>query len=264
MKKISIMAIYFVMFQTIIAQELPDANIIVQNTQARNDGDFLIQNVTLELISKSGKSRTQETRVYRKNYGDERRQAVFYTSPSNIAGTSFLIYDYPEVDRDDDQWLYLPAVRKTRRISASNRGDYFLGTDLTYEDIKLGPKISDEDYFHKTIGVENIDGHKCYVVESFPKNDKIAKELGYSKTQAWVDASLWIVRKGEFWDIGSNRLKTVDIIDIQKIQNIWTPHQFRVINHKTGHQTNFIFSNTDYQTPIEEGMFTEQKLIRGL
>ena len=248
----------------VVAQDLPDANFIVKQTQDRNDGEFLTQDITLELISRNGKSRTQVTKVYRKDYGDERKQAIFYTEPSNVAGTSFLVYDYHDADRDDDQWLYLPAMRKTRRISGANRGDYFLGTDLTYDDIKLGPKISDEDYTHRTVGMEDVDGHKCYVLESVPVDDKTAKELGYSKSKAWVDANLWIVRKGEFWDIGGNKLKTVAVQDIDMIDGIWTPRSFRVVNHKTDHKTNFYFEKMDYSSPVSDEIFTENSLIRGI
>ncbi len=245
-------------------QELPDANHIVKQTQERDDGAFVTQDMTLELISKNGKVRSQTTKVMRKYYGKERRQAIYYTQPSNVAGTSFLVYDYPEPDKDDDQWLYLPALRKTRRISAANRGDYFLGTDLTYEDIKLGPKLSDVDYVHTTTGQEEVDGHACYIIESVPIDDKTAKELGYSKLKAWVDADKWMVRKGEFWDIGGNKLKTVSVRDIIQIDGIWTAHALRVVNHKTGHKTNFLFDNTDYQSPLEDEVFTEQALVRGL
>ena len=249
---------------TLNAQDLPDANYIVKQTQDRDDGQYMAQEMKLELITKSGKTRTQETKIFRKYFGEERRQVIFYTYPGNVAGTSFLVYDYPNADTEDDQWLYLPALRKTRRISAANRGDYFLGTDLTYEDIKLGPKINDHDYVHKTIGIEEIEGRKCYVVESVPVNEKTAKELGYSKTKAWVDADIWIVRKGDFWDIAGNKLKTVSIGKIESIQGIWTPQLLRVENHKTDHITNFIFSNTDYSTPVDDEIFTENALERGL
>jgi len=245
-------------------QSLPNADYIVKQTKDRDDGEFMSQDIKLELISKSGKTRTQETRVFRKYYGDERRQAIFYTYPSNVAGTGFLVYDYPDVDKDDDQWLYLPALRKTRRVSASNRGDYFLGTDLTYEDIKLGPKIGDEDYTHETVGSEMIDGHQCYIVESVPIDEKTAKELGYSKARAWVDAEIWIVRKGEFWDIAGNKLKTVYVEGVTEIQGIWSPGMFKVVNHKNGHKSNFIFSNIDYSTPVGDETFTEQALVRGI
>ncbi len=256
--------ILFITPLMLTSQELPDANAIVHQTQIRDDGNFLTQDVRLVLISKNGKSRIQDTKVYRKYYGEERRQAIFYTSPSNISGTGFLVIDYPVKDKDDDQWLYLPALRKTRRISAANRGDYFLGTDLTYEDIKLGPKLSDEDYVHTTSGMEDIDGHPCYIIESTPTDQRTSKELGYSKTKSWIDKDIWIVRKAEFWDIGGNSLKTIFVKDIEKIEGIWTPRQFHIINHKTGHMTDFIFSNIDYTHEIVDEIFTERALIRGI
>ena len=96
----------------------------------------------MELIDRRGKSRVRETMGYRRYYGEEKRTVLFYQSPTNVRGTGFLTYDYPNADTDDDQWLYLPALRKVRRISSSDRGDYFLGTDFTYEDIKKETRIA--------------------------------------------------------------------------------------------------------------------------
>jgi outer membrane lipoprotein-sorting protein len=109
-----------------------------------------------------------------------------------------------------------------------------------------------------------VDGHQCYVIESVPVDDNTAKELGYSKTTAWVDSKIWIVRKGMFWDIAGNKLKTVTVEDIERIQGIWTPRAFHVVNHKTGHRSHFTFSNINYSTPIDDNVFTEQALLRGL
>ena len=118
--------------------------------------------------------------------------------------------------KDNDQWLYLPALRKTRRISAAHRGDYFLGTDMTYEDINPGNKLSVEDYDYKYLKSEMVDGHQSYVIEGIPVDDKTAKELGYSKAQAWVDIENAMIRKAEYWDIAGNHLKTLQVKDIKK------------------------------------------------
>ena len=75
-----------------------------------------------------------------------------------MRGTGFLTYDYADVSVDDDQWLYLPALRKVRRISASDRGDFFLGTDFTYEDIKKEQKVEINDYAFQAKGSENVEG----------------------------------------------------------------------------------------------------------
>jgi len=263
-------AILFAIFAAITipymgsSQSLPSGMEVAKKTDERNDGDNVSRKLTMELIDKRGKSRVRETQAFRKYFGDERRTAIFYQSPSNVKGTAFLVYDYPEADVDDDQWLYLPALRKTRRISASNRGDYFLGTDFTYEDIKLESKLSIEDYYFKTIGKEVIDGHEVYVLEATPIDSKTAKELGYSKTKAWVDTENWMIRKGEFWDVAGNHLKTTYIKDIRLVQDIWTGHTVEIENHKTGHKTKFTFSEVDYSTAIDADFFTQQTLVRGL
>lgn len=250
--------------QISFGQSLPSGMEIAKKTDERNDGANVSRKLTMELIDKRGKSRIRETQAFRKYFGEERRTAIFYQTPSNVKGTAFLVYDYPEAKLDDDQWLYLPALRKTRRISASNRGDYFLGTDFTYEDIKLESKLSTEDYNYKTVGKEVIDGHEVYVVEATPIDAETAKELGYSKTKAWVDAKNWMIRKGEFWDVAGNHLKTTYIKDIRLVQNIWTGHSVEIENHKTGHKTKFSFSEVDYTTVIDEDFFTQQTLVRGL
>ncbi len=246
------------------SQSLPSGMEIATKTDIRNDGENVSRKLTMELIDKRGKSRTRETKTFRKYFGKERRTAIFYETPSNVKGTAFLVYDYPDVNEDDDQWLYLPALRKTRRISASNRGDYFLGTDFTYEDIKLESKLSVEDYTYKTVGKEMIDGKETYVVVGLPVDKETEKELGYSKIKAWVDAENWMIRKGEFWDVAGNHLKTTYIKDIKQVQNIWTALTVQVKNHKTGHKTNFTFSEVDYTTVIDDDFFTQQTLVRGL
>ena len=246
------------------AQSLPSGQSIANNTYARNEGVSLTRTLTMELKDKRGKVRVRKTTSLRKYFGEEKRLVILYLTPKSIMGTAFLTYDYPDPSIDDDQWLYMPALRKTRRISAANRGDYFLGTDLTYEDIKLETRISRDDYNYKTIGKELINGHESYVLEATPINDDIAKELGYSKAKFWVDAKIWMLRKADSWDVAGNHLKTIEISDIKKVQGIWTYHQIHVKNHKTNHETIFRLSDIDYQTDISDNTFTKGALVNGL
>lgn len=249
---------------TVKAQELPSGESIAEKTYAKDDGVSVSRKLVMELKDKRGKVRTRETRALRKYFSEEKRQAIFYLTPTSVKGTAFLTLDYPDPSKDDDQWLYMPALRKTRRISAANRGDYFLGTDLTYEDIKLEARISKDDYNYKTIGKEVVNGHECYVLEATPKNEKIAKELGYSKSKYWIDASLFMLRKAESWDVSGNFLKTVVISEIKEVQGIWTYHRIDVKNHKTKHETIFRFSEIDYEAILSDDLFTEEALVNGL
>ena len=242
----------------------PGAEEIVKRINDRDEGMQVTRTLKMELINRKGKKRERVTRGFRKYFGEEKRTVIFYESPKNIKDTAFLTFDYPDSKRDDDQWLYLPALRKVRRISASDRGDYFLGTDFTYEDIKKESKVSIDDYTRKTIGEETIDGHRTYIIESIPVNKKIAKELGYGRVLQWVDAEIWMVRKSEFWDVRGKTLKTIQSKEIRLVQGIWTSHRIEAENHKTKHKTIFIFSDVDYQSEVKDDIFTERALRRGL
>lgn len=242
---------------------LPDAKQIVKNVNERDEGKHVIQNFNLLLINKGGKSQSRETVIYRKDYKDQRKSMIVFSSPSNVKGTGFMSYDYNNNAKEDDQWLYLPALKKTRRISASNRGDYFLGTDFSYEDIKLGGKLSEQDYSFKVIKEENIDGHKCYLLESIPVNDKVKNELGYSKVQQWIDSQIWMVRQAKYWDVAGNPLKTTHATSLAKVDGIWSVKKLEAENHKTEHKTLLTFSSINYKKEVEDDLFTEESLMRG-
>lgn len=98
----------------------------------------------------------------------DRKSIMFFQYPGDVKGTGFLTWDYDDPSRDDDKWLYLPAMKKTRRISGSSaKQDYFMGSDFTYDD--MGSRHVDEDT-HKLLGEESIGGHKCWQLESVPKD----------------------------------------------------------------------------------------------
>ncbi len=242
---------------------LPEGAAVVARVNERDEGESSTRQVRMTLEDKRGHQRVRETVFVRRFFDEEKRMAIFYESPSNVKGTAFLTYDYGQVDREDDQWLYLPALRRARRISASDRGDYFLGTDLTYEDIKNETRISIGDYDWRTVEEVEVDGHRCLRVEGVPRTEQISRELGYGRVQVDVDAEIWIVRASEYWDRADRHLKTSQVGDIRQVDGIWTPHRIEVRNHRSGHQTTFEVSGVDYATPIDEGVFQVGSLRRG-
>jgi len=234
---------------------------IVESVNARDDGTAVSRNLKMELTDKRGKTRTQETLSYRKYYGEDKKSVIFYQKPKRLKGTGFLTYDYAQ--KDDEQWLYLPALRKVRRVSASDRGDWFLGTDFSYEDIKKETKISKDDYDFKLLGEEELDGHTVYKMESTAKTADIAKELGYSKLVSWVDKEIFINRKVEFYDPRGELLKTLQNHEITKVDGIWTIHHMEMTNQQNGHLSHFYFSNVKYGDAIADRLFTQQALKKG-
>jgi len=266
---VAAMAVIFVLFSPgAKAQEQLSADDIVQRINQVDQAEHVTRRLSMEMIDRHGKSRQRETIGYRRYFGDEKKTVMFYLSPANVRDTAFLTWDYAQADREDDQWLYLPALRKVRRISVGDRGDYFLGTDFTYEDIKQDGKLSTADFNYSLstappeLGPEPGDFDHIYL-ESLPRTDKIGKELGYSRTVVIVDAQNWIVRGVEFWDLKGKHLKSLKASDVREVQGIWTRHVLTMVNHQTGHTTKLMSSEVDYLSAVEANLFTRQALQRG-
>jgi len=257
-----------------LPEGLPNGQWVVQKINAIDDGEHRVNRMDMKLTDKRGKVRERKTIAYRKYFGDEKRTVLFYRSPRNIKNTGFLTYDYADIKKNDDQWLYLPALRKARRISASDRGDYFLGTDATYEDIKLEGKLSLADFSYTSLRSAAISAEeratygladKTYLVlEGKPITDESAEELGYGRSLAWVDQDTWIIVKGQFWDVNLNPLKDLYVGDIRQVDVYWTRHKLTILNHKSGHKTEFTFSEVDYKKPVKDSLFSRQALTRGV
>lgn len=236
---------------------------VVAQINAVDDGDHVTRTLKMVMTDKNGKVRERLTTGYRKYFGDEKRSVLFYQQPSNVKGTGFLTWDYKNPDTDDDQWLYLPALRKVRRISASDRGDYFLGTDMTYEDMKLEGKLEPADYHYILLGNVQLNSQSFLKLEGVPHTKAIARELGYGRTEFLVNPNNWVVHRVEFWTPKGKHLKSLTVSDIRKIDGIWTRHRMEMVNHKTGHKTLFEFSDVDYQAGVKDKWFRKNALKRG-
>ncbi len=245
-------------------QELLSGDEIARRINARDDGVSVVRDMTMELLDKRGKKRTRKTRSFRKYFETEKRIAIFFQKPRNVRDTAFLTFDYLDDGEEDAQWLYLPALRRVRRISGSDRGDYFMGTDFTYDDIRQDTKVSESDYQRTTLGLGEVDGRPCYIVEGIPSNEDVAEQLGYSRTLSCVDTEIFMVLKSEIWDLQGKALKTIYTRDIRQVQGIWTAHLLEAENHKTGHRTTFVISEVDYQADLSDDIFTRSALKRGL
>lgn len=246
------------------ASDLPEGVEVARRINARDEGAAVSRGLRFELVDGRGNRRTRETRVFRKYFGAEKRTALFFLEPQSLRDTALLTVDHAEPGRDDDQWLYLPAARKVRRISATDRGESFLGTDLSYEDVKLETQVGLEDYRWRTLGEEPLDGRRCLVVEGRAVDEETARELGYGRLLLRVDAEIWMVRKAEYWEPGGRLLKTARLSEIRTVDGIWTVHRVEVETAATGHRTLLTFHDVDYASPIDDDFFSERSLVRGL
>lgn len=236
---------------------------IVRRVNARDQGQQVSRTLEIELTNRRGQTRKQTMLSMRRDFRDDRRTVLFYRSPANLRDTALLLHDHAETGVEDDQWLYLPSLRKVRRISAANRGDYFLGTDLTYDDIKNEGRLVAEDYrFELVAGAE--PGTDRVTVEGRPHTREIARTLGYSRVQWSIDTRTWVVHRIRIWDRSGHALKTVTSEAIEQVQGIWTVTRLSVVNHKTSHRTRFEARDIDYRSQLPERYFTMSVLRRGI
>jgi hydrophobe/amphiphile efflux-3 (HAE3) family protein len=253
-----------VVVPTARAEDPRDAQHIMQALAARPEGASADRTVRIQLIDRQGGVREQVARAVRKNVQDGRRMAIFYLSPATIRGTSFLVFDYSAVGVANDQWLYLPALRKVRRIPASDRGDYFLGTDLTFDEIRNDNRVTLDDWKFNAAGSDSVDSARCVVVEGLAASEQIARELGYARARWCVDPDILIARRIEYWDRTGNLLKTLLNREPQQIDGVWSATRIEVRNHKTGHGTVLAFESSRFDGQLPDALFTQQQMERGL
>jgi len=240
-----------------LAQELSGLQIMI-NEDNREDGDDQISSSVFHLINKRGQKRLRDTVRRWKDYdgkdGFDEKTIIFFQSPPEIQGTGFLNWSYPDINKDDDQWLYLPALRKIKRISASDKEDSFMGTDFTFDD--MGDREVEED-IHKLIRQETFEGKQCFIVESTPKE----KDYIYSKKLVWVINREWIIPKTEYYDRKGKLLKHLQV-QWHKVQEIWSWQDVVMKNVQTGHQTVIEVKDTKFNLGFKDTLFTQRTLRR--
>ncbi len=240
-----------------LAAAEPSARDLVEKVYYRPDGDDMQSRLTMTLIDSRGGTRVRGIRQFRKDFGEVEKTIMFFEKPADVRNTSFMNWSYAEVGRDDDQWIYLPALKKVKRISSDSKGDYFMGSDFTYDD--LGERHPDDD-FHTLLGREEAGGDSCFVVESVPVED----DYFYSKTVSWIVPDKWIVVKKEFYDEDGDLLKTLSVDDYQLIDGYWIVTRTTMHNVQRDHTTIMSLEDVRLDQGIPDSQFSERMMMRGL
>jgi len=231
---------------------------IMQKVKDRADGDSRYSTIEMTLIQKSGHKRIRKLESWAMDVDRDTKKIMFFTYPGDVKGTGFLTWDYDDTHKVDDKWLYLPAMKKTRRISGkSSKTDYFMGSDFTYND--MSTRNVDEEK-HTFVREEMLGEHKCWVVESVP-NDK---EEIYSRRVTWIRQDCLVAVKAEYYDKLNKLHRCFLVSKIAKIQNFWTICVMQMENVQTGHKTIIRMENQKYDVDVTSNLFTVSKLEKGL
>ncbi len=217
---------------------------------------------TMILINERGQTRERKSTTLTKlqKNGIDSRLLVKFQSPADIKGTGFLQIEH--ANADDDQWIYLPALKKTRRLVANNKKDSFVGSDFSYGDILL-PKV--EYYKHSLLRTEPLDGQDCYVIESIPRDDNVKRDSGYSRKFTWVRKDNFLEIKVEYYDVSGRLLKTQSISGHKLVEpdtQRWIALRREMANHQTSHKTVFTFDRFEAGVPVADDVFTTRSIER--
>lgn len=236
---------------------------IAQHMSDRAEGQAVERTLHMTLTDRKGRDRKRTATVLRRQAGAQKETVIKFTAPRSVRGMAFLTHDRTGPAQEDEQWLYLPAVKKMRRIPASDRGDYFLGTDFTYNDVKEELKFEPEDYVFRYETSFEEGGKLFHRISGRPSTKGIARELGYGAFRAVVAAESWMPVDIEFEDLAGQPLKHILVGEVQQIDGIWSPLRIEVSNLQTGHRTLFAYENVTYSAKLSDDAFEASRLKSG-
>lgn len=228
---------------------------VMENVYYRESGDDMTADLDMILTNSRGATRERSIKQYSLDTGEVEKKLMFFLSPADVRDTSFMSWSYND-GRDDDQWIYLPALRRVKRISSDSKNDRFMGSDFTYDD--LGERHPSEDS-HTILREETVDGEPCYLVESVPKGD----DDPFSKTLSWIAKEKWVGLKKEYYDEEGNEYKTLRIDEYKKIDGYWIITDMTMKDLEREHSTRLEMEDVSFDNGLSGSFFSERQMKRG-
>jgi len=190
--------------------------------------------------------------------GGEQRYFIYFHRPPDVRDMTFLVWKYP--GRDDDRWLYVPALKLVRRIAASDKRSSFAGSDFSYEDVS--GREPEEDT-HKFLREERAPAgggsgeRPAYVVESVPKDPG---SVDFTRKLSWIDKATWLPLKEEYYDRRGELARVFTAEELKEIQGTWTVTKRMMKNVQTGHWSEAVFADIRYNQKLSTDLFSERSL----
>jgi len=244
-----------------------DPRAIMKASNERDDGDKQISRSVWTLTDKTGRKRERVLQMWSIDFAEGTKTLMIYESPADVRNTGFLSIDYKDEKKDDDQWLFLPSLKKTTRVASADKSDSFLGTDFSYYDMSSNRNIDAYDYKLLQPSVK-VDGDDCWLIESTPKTAKEKKESGYVKQNLWISKKSLLPVQVKAWLEKGQKLKYLKLSKIKQINGIWAPYEFTVRTvkkDKVESTTTINVTSIKYnQASVKDDDFTQRRLEKGL
>lgn len=257
MKKLTLMLLVLLVMGTVLfAQEITGLQVI-ENVYSRPTGNDQTADLTMTLENSRGDQRVRIIKQFVKDFGEMEKKIMFFVSPADVHNTAFMNWSYSADGKNDDQWIYLPALKRVKRISSDTKSDYFMGSDFTYDD--LGDRHPMDDT-HTILREEVLNGKETIVIESVPKDE----EYMYARTVTWVIKDSWIGLKKEFYDEDDDLLKILTVEQEKSFGDVIILTKVKMHNMQKNQFTIMEFSDVQIDKGIQNNKFSERMMKRGI
>ncbi len=241
------------------AQSLEEKGYEIAARSDRSDRGFSDSTVQLSMVLRNaaGKESSRSLEIKTLEVQDESvgdKSLVIFDNPRDIKGTALL--SHAKILDPDDQWLFLPALKRVKRISSTNKSGPFVGSEFAFEDFTATEL---NKYSYKWLGEETCGEFTCDIIERYPRYEN----SGYTKQIAWIDQSVYQVRKLDFYDRKDSLLKTLIFKDYREYDSgIWRAHTFSMKNLQTEKSTDLVYTDYQFKTGLTDNDFVKGVLKR--
>jgi len=254
MKTKLLVALFLVPMFQMAAQE-PDANAIMNKSRELSLSGSLSADVNLFILEKNGTSRSRKISMTTKSYqnGQEKR-FIRFIEPADVRGTSMLIIDNSK--SADEMWIYLPALKKTRRIVSSEKGKSFMSSEFSNADMS-SPALS--DFLNKHLEGSGKNGR--WIIESKPTDEDKADEYGYTRKVSYIDMEKYLAKKMEFYNYDNELFKIIEIRSIHELPDgKYLVENMIAENFITKRKSEIIMSKIIEGAKVDDSVFSLQNL----
>jgi predicted RND superfamily exporter protein len=246
--------VFILAMLTVISTSAQDAKEIVQKSHEVVKVSAFEAVSTLTITDSKGNQRIRKNTMASMSMPDgTEKRIIKFLSPAEVKGTGILIFDYPE--KADDMWIYLPALRKTRRIVSREKSKSFMGSEFSNANM-TAPGL--EDFSYKILGEESLDGKACFQVESVPVSTDMEDQYGYSRSVSWVDKNSYLVHRTRYFDFDGELFKTISNREFRKLDDVRDTYmvtQMHALNHSNKRSSEMVMEQIAV-TATKESYFT--------
>lgn len=234
-----------------------EKGLAIANEADQRDTGWVDQFSDMKMIlrNKQGQESTRIIRISTLEVtGDGDKSLSIFDNPLDVKGTAFLSHTHAL--KPDDQWLYLPALKRVKRISSANKSGPFMGSEFAYEDISSQEV---DKYSYKWLRDETYEARDCYVIERYPRD----KNSGYTRQITWLDKQMHMPLKVDYYDRKDAQLKTQTFSNYKLyLDKFWRPDSMEMVNHQTGKSTVLQMENYQFDNGLTDRDFNKNALLK--